>query len=255
MVPQDVIEVAGRKLAAAAKNPVKVVLFGSHARGDAGPDSDLDFLVVERDLGDRHAEMVRLGRELRPLGIPVDVVVVSERYAEDWEGVEGSMVHAALTEGRVLHAAAWPTRSGAGAAREGDRRRDACTEGFSDTDIADAIVGFHAQQAVEKLIKAVLAARGVVFIKSHALGYLIGVVEENEIEAPQELSEADVLSPWAVEFRYEGDEPPALDRPAALTLVEQVRAWAENEIEAVDRSLQAEQQQPQPGDSRPESPI
>jgi uncharacterized protein len=106
MVPQDVIEVAGRKLAAAAKNPVKVVLFGSHARGDAGPDSDLDFLVVERDLGDRHAEMVRLGRELRPLGIPVDVVVVSERYAEDWEGVEGSMVHAALTEGRVLHAAA-----------------------------------------------------------------------------------------------------------------------------------------------------
>jgi predicted nucleotidyltransferase len=106
MVPQDVIEVAGRKLAAAAKNPVKVVLFGSHARGDAGPDSDLDFLVVERDVGDRHAEMVRLGRELRPLGVPVDVVVVSERYAEDWGDVEGSMVHAALTEGRVLHAAA-----------------------------------------------------------------------------------------------------------------------------------------------------
>jgi predicted nucleotidyltransferase len=106
MVPQDVIEVAGRKLAAAAKNPVKVVLFGSHARGDAGPDSDLDFLVVERDVGDRHAEMVRLGRELRPLGVPVDVVVVSEHYAEDWGCVEGSMVHAALTEGRVLHAAA-----------------------------------------------------------------------------------------------------------------------------------------------------
>ncbi|MFI5003770.1 MAG: nucleotidyltransferase domain-containing protein [Solirubrobacterales bacterium] len=105
MVPKEVIEVAGRRLAAAAKNPVKVVLFGSHARGDAGPDSDLDFLVVERDVGDRHAEMVRLGRELRPLGVPVDVVVVSERYAEDWGGVEGSMIHAALTEGRVLHAA------------------------------------------------------------------------------------------------------------------------------------------------------
>ncbi|MGO9320544.1 MAG: HEPN domain-containing protein [Solirubrobacteraceae bacterium] len=48
----------------------------------------------------------------------------------------------------------------------------------SDTDIADAIVGFHAQQAVEKLIKAVLAARGVGFMKSHALSYLVGVVEE-----------------------------------------------------------------------------
>jgi len=114
-----------------------------------------------------------------------------------------------------------------------------------DTDIADAIVGFHAQQAVEKLIKAVLAARGVAFMKSHALSYLIGLVEENEIEAPEELSEADVLSPWAVEFRYEGDEPPALDRSAALTLVEQVRTWAENEVRTVDRPTQPQQEQPQ----------
>jgi HEPN domain-containing protein len=112
-----------------------------------------------------------------------------------------------------------------------------------DTDIADAIVGFHGQQAVEKLIKAVLAAHGVAFMKSHALSYLIGLVEENEIEAPEELSEADVLSPWAVEFRYEGDEPPALDRSAALILVEQVRTWAENEIKAVDRPPQPQQQQ------------
>jgi HEPN domain-containing protein len=71
----------------------------------------------------------------------------------------------------------------------------------SDADIADAIVGFHAQQTAEKSIKAVLAARGVSFTRSHALGYLIGLVEENEIEGPDEISEADVLSPWAVEFR------------------------------------------------------
>ncbi len=83
-----------------------MVLFGSHARGDAGPDSDLDFLVIERDVPDRHAEMVRLGRELRPLGVPVDIVVVSEAYAKEWAAVEGSMVHAALTEGRELDVAA-----------------------------------------------------------------------------------------------------------------------------------------------------
>ncbi len=100
-----------------------------------------------------------------------------------------------------------------------------------------------------------MAARGVAFVKSHALSYLIGLVEENEIEASKELSEADVLSPWAVEFRYEGDEPPALNRSAALALVEQVRAWAENEIKAIDQSQQTEQQQPQSSDSRPESPI
>jgi predicted nucleotidyltransferase len=106
MVPQEVIEAAGQTLVAVATDPVKIVLFGSRARGDTGPDSDFDFLVVERDPQDRHAEMVRLGRALRPLGMPFDVLVVSERYAEDWGSVEGSMVHAALTEGRVLHAAA-----------------------------------------------------------------------------------------------------------------------------------------------------
>jgi uncharacterized protein len=105
MVPGDVIELAGRRLVAAANAPARVVLFGSHARGDAGPDSDLDFLVIERDVPDRHAEMVRLGRELRSLGVPVDVVVVSEAYAADWADVEGSMVHAALSEGREFAAA------------------------------------------------------------------------------------------------------------------------------------------------------
>lgn len=114
----------------------------------------------------------------------------------------------------------------------------------SDADVADSIVGFHAQQAAEKLIKAVLAARGVAFVKSHALSYLIGLVEENDIEAPDELSEADVLSPWAVEFRYEGEDPPALDRSAALGLVEQLRAWAENEIKAAGQPPIPDERQP-----------
>jgi HEPN domain-containing protein len=103
----------------------------------------------------------------------------------------------------------------------------------SDSDISDAIVGFHAQQAVEKQIKAVLAVRGIPFVKSHALSYLIGLIEENQITAPSALEQADTLSPWAVEFRYEGEEPPALDRAGALTLVEQLRHWAEGEIQVV----------------------
>ena len=47
--------------------------------------------------------MFRLGREVRGLGVPVDVVVASERYAEEWRDVEGTMINAALREGRVLH--------------------------------------------------------------------------------------------------------------------------------------------------------
>jgi len=115
----------------------------------------------------------------------------------------------------------------------------------SDADVADAIVGFHAQQAAEKLIKAVLAARDVTFVKSHALSYLIGLVEEHDIMAPEELAEADLLSPWAVEFRYEGEEPPALDRSASLALVEQLRMWTESEIKAAtDQPSEPDQRKP-----------
>jgi len=74
-------------------------VFGTSAR-----HCDLDFLVIERDVKDRHAEQVRLRRALRSLGIPVDVIVVSETYAEEWGPARGSMVHAALTEGRMVHA-------------------------------------------------------------------------------------------------------------------------------------------------------
>jgi HEPN domain-containing protein len=102
----------------------------------------------------------------------------------------------------------------------------------SDSDISDAIVGFHAQQAVEKQIKAVLAARRIKFAKSHALDYLIGLVEQHGVAAPPALGLADMLSPWAVEFRYEGEDPPALDREQALQLVAELRGWAENEINA-----------------------
>ncbi|MFL5816876.1 MAG: nucleotidyltransferase domain-containing protein [Conexibacter sp.] len=105
IVPGDVIELAGQRLVAAARQPARVLLFGSHARGDASADSDLDFLVIERDVPNRHAEMVRLGREVASLGVPIDVLVVSEAYAEEWGGVQNTVVHAALTEGREFVAA------------------------------------------------------------------------------------------------------------------------------------------------------
>lgn len=100
MIDETVIREAARRLAAAAPQ-ARVVLFGSHARGEATADSDLDFLVVEPEEDDG-SEAVRLMRVLRDLRVPVEVIVVSERYAEEWREVRGSFVHAALSEGRVL---------------------------------------------------------------------------------------------------------------------------------------------------------
>jgi predicted nucleotidyltransferase len=101
VIDKPLIEEAGRRLALAAPG-ARVVLFGSHARGEADPHSDVDFLVIEPRVDDEAGESVRLMRELRDLRIPADVVVVGRRYAEDWADVSGSVVHAALSQGRVL---------------------------------------------------------------------------------------------------------------------------------------------------------
>lgn len=79
-------------------------LFGSHARGTAGPRSDLDILVVEPEVENRAEEEIRLRRALRDLAIATDIIVVSERDVEEWRDVRGSLVHAALADSRLLSA-------------------------------------------------------------------------------------------------------------------------------------------------------
>jgi predicted nucleotidyltransferase len=102
MIDDAVIEAAGKQLLAAAGSPARVVLFGSRARGNAGEDSDLDFLVIETRVESKLDEMVRLRDALPPLGVPVDVVVVSEDEVSRRERMPSTLVHRALREGRVL---------------------------------------------------------------------------------------------------------------------------------------------------------
>jgi HEPN domain-containing protein len=101
-------------------------------------------------------------------------------------------------------------------------------------DVPDHVPGFLAQQAVEKQIKAVLTARGIAFKKSHELSYLVGLIEENKIDAPSVLDQVDTLTDWAVGYRYPDImEPPALDRAEVLKLVVEVREWAQAQIAAI----------------------
>jgi hypothetical protein len=107
--------------------------------------------VIEEVVDDPGAESVRLRRALRGLGIFADVVVISEREAEDWRDVRGSLIHAALSEGRVL-AAWWPVQLNLARQLLALAAADLlAARALSDADgIADAIVGFHTQQSVEK---------------------------------------------------------------------------------------------------------
>ena len=101
-VRDELIERAAQALAAAAGGRARVILFGSRARGDAAPDSDVDFLIIAQDVGDRFKASVRLARVAGDLRVPADVVVVSEAQVEEWGGVHGTMLYDALTEGRVV---------------------------------------------------------------------------------------------------------------------------------------------------------
>ncbi len=86
-----------------AANPSKVILFGSYARGDATEDSDLDLMVIEAEVPNKFDELVRLRQALRPMHIPVDVLVYSQAFVNEWGHLPGTALYWALNEGKVLH--------------------------------------------------------------------------------------------------------------------------------------------------------
>jgi predicted nucleotidyltransferase len=99
---EEMIVTAGVALAAALPPRSRVIVFGSHARGQADGASDLDLLVIEPQVEHAAAESVRLRRVLRDIPAAIDVIVVSEELARRRAGVPGTMVERALCEGRVI---------------------------------------------------------------------------------------------------------------------------------------------------------
>lgn len=103
MTSEELIAEVGRRIAEAAPDATLVV-FGSHARGEANKYSDLDLLVIEPEVEDPAAEWLRLSDLLTGLPSAFDVIVVSQEYVDEWRDVRGSLVHAALSEGRPVAA-------------------------------------------------------------------------------------------------------------------------------------------------------
>jgi len=104
-VTPEKIQEAVRRIVEAA-HPVRIIVFGSQARGDSTTDSDLDLVVIERDVPDRVGEMIRLERALRGLILPTDILVISEREFQEWADTPGSVYRAAGREGKVVYEAA-----------------------------------------------------------------------------------------------------------------------------------------------------
>lgn len=87
----------------AAGEPLQVILFGSRARGDAHPDSDYDFLVIEESALPRYRRAARYRRALTGLLPSKDILVWTPAEAAEWSTVPQALVTTAINEGVVLY--------------------------------------------------------------------------------------------------------------------------------------------------------
>lgn len=103
MINEAIVKQAVELLQKAAPGST-IIVFGSWARGETSEDSDLDVLVIEPEVTDQWAEMVRLRDALSPLRIPADVLVVSQKTFDYWVDTPNTVVYEAAREGRIFHA-------------------------------------------------------------------------------------------------------------------------------------------------------
>jgi len=84
-------------------HPEKIILFGSHARGTADPDSDADLLVVMPVEGSRRRQATQIDLALAGIRLPADVIVITPEDLERNRDRPGTVIQPALREGQVLY--------------------------------------------------------------------------------------------------------------------------------------------------------
>ena len=101
MLEQSVLDNIIRRVAEAAE-PQKIILFGSAARGDAAPHSDIDLLIVKEG-GDSYELTSRIYSSLYGAGAAVDAIVVSPEDVERYGDRRSLIIAPALLEGKVVY--------------------------------------------------------------------------------------------------------------------------------------------------------
>ena len=98
----QLVEDIVRRIVAVAQ-PEKVILFGSQARGDARPNSDVDLLVIKQSDEPRYRRSAPLYAALADLPVEVEVIVYTPEEVEEWNGVPQAFVTTAVREGTTIY--------------------------------------------------------------------------------------------------------------------------------------------------------
>jgi predicted nucleotidyltransferase len=102
-VSDEILQEIVRRIVRVAK-PEKIILFGSAAREEMGPDSDLDFLVI-KSCKNRRKTARKIRRRLLGIGIPKDIIVATPEDIERYKDTIGLIYRPALKQGKLLYAA------------------------------------------------------------------------------------------------------------------------------------------------------
>ena len=84
-------------------HPERIILFGSHAKGTAGPDSDVDLLVIMPVSGSKREKQIEIGVALHDIRIPMDIIVTTPEEVERRKNLVGTVIRPALREGEIIY--------------------------------------------------------------------------------------------------------------------------------------------------------
>jgi predicted nucleotidyltransferase len=99
----EILQEIVRRIVAAVQ-PEKIILFGSAARQEMGPDSDLDLLVI-KSCRNRRETARRIRRKLIGIGVPKDIIIATPEDIERYKDTIGLIYRPALRDGKVLYGA------------------------------------------------------------------------------------------------------------------------------------------------------